>query len=127
MLAAVPAPGPEPVLPRANVWVLILLQPAHAFAKIALRQFLTLAKGRGDRDRLVIAFLVFRTFDDRRLVAHRRNVEDAAKAVGIGTATLLRWMKDLGSMLPTERRNEPRMGKRSRGSSRELPRRPRLC
>ena len=27
----------------------------------------------------------------------QRNVEDAAKAVGIGTATLLRWMKDPGS------------------------------
>ena len=79
MLPAVNASSPEPVLVRADARVFVLFQAAHAFAKIALREFLAFADVRRDSDRFVVAFLVFS--DQHRVTKVRFGLQRNRKSV----------------------------------------------
>jgi transposase-like protein len=57
----------------------------------------------------------------------QRNIEEAAKAAGIGANTLLRWLKAPEFQLPTGKPAGRRSANPSHGSSKEPLRRPRLC
>lgn len=57
----------------------------------------------------------------------QRNIEEAARSVGIGSKTLLRWLRVLASRPPTEKLAGMRSPNRSLGYSEPRARRFPLC